>query len=155
MPFNVAGLLLMGLGFLFLLAEVWITSHGLLAVGGMLALVLGSSLLFSGAGPAVQINPVLIRGVAVGLGTFFTLMLRAVVQSRVRRPQPALDRMVGMLGSARTDLRPGGSVLVHGELWSARTAGELIAAGERIQVVALDGMVLDVKRPATMPDVKD
>ena len=153
LPFNVAGLLLMGLGFLFLLAEVWITSNGLLAVGGILALVLGSSLLFSGAGPAFQINPFLIAGVALGLGAFFTLMLRAVVRSRVGDTQPALDRMVGMLGSARTDLCPDGSVLVHGELWSARTAGESIVAGERIQVVALDGMVLDVKRPAPLPDV--
>ncbi len=148
LPFNIAGLLLIGLGFLFLGAEIWITSHGLLAVGGLVSLTLGSFILFSGAGPNFQINPLLILAVVGGLGLFFFLMLGAVIRSRRNTQQPALDRMAGSRGWARTDLRPEGTVLVHGELWSARTSGEPIAAGERIEVLSLDGMTLEVVRPS-------
>ena len=149
LPVNFAGLLLIGLGFLLLIAEIWVTSGGLLAIGGLIALTLGSFILTSGAVPELQINRWLIGGVVGSFALFFFLVIGAIVKSRRERPVTGLDALVGTRGEARTALEPVGTVFLRGELWRAHTEGEPIQPGERVQVTGIQGLELSVTKYST------
>jgi len=153
LPVNIAGLLLIGLAFLLFLLEVLISSHGMLGLGGIIALLFGSFILMSGAPPDLQVHPGLILGVVAFFGTAFFFVSRAVVVSWRRRKASSTAVEVGAEGTARTALNPDGTVLVHGELWRAKASDERIRAGERIVVTAVHGFELEVTplSPATSP----
>ena len=146
LPVNIAGLLLIGLGFLLFLAEVWVTAHGLLSVGGVLSLALGSFLLTSGAAPELQINRWLITGVVGMFSLFAFFIVGAIVRSRRAAETTGLNALVGMQGVARSALELDGTVFVHGELWSAHSDDGAIQPGERVRVTAMEGLQLHVTK---------
>lgn len=148
LPINTAGLLLIALGFLLFLAEVWITNNGMLTVGGVLALGFGSFLLTSGSAPGLRINPGLIIGVVGSFAVFAVFLVNAVVRSRRTPAVSGVQALIGMHGVARTDLDPEGTVLVHGELWRGHIVGDPVPEGERVEVVGQEGMELRVKKSA-------
>ena len=151
LPISIAGLLLMLLAAGFFAAEVFVVSHGALALAGAICFFIGSLMLFDPAGEAYQVSTGVALAFAVALALLFGFAAAKVWQIRRTPPQTGQEELVGQIGRVRTALDPEGYVLVHGELWRARSADGPIAAGEPIVVTGLeDGLVLDV-RPASQP----
>jgi membrane-bound serine protease (ClpP class) len=149
LPVNYAGLLLIMLGFVLLILEVKVVSHGLLGVGGVASLLFGSMMLIDSPLPELQIGLRLILPMVVTLSGL--LLFLATIGLRAQK-QPAVTGESGMLhahGQALTAIDPGGvgRVATHGEIWSAR-ADESIHAGDSVVVVGVNGLTLTVKRAA-------
>src|SRR5215207_2193662 len=152
---GIAGLLLMLLAAGFFAAEVFVVSHGALALAGAICFFIGSLMLFDPAGEAYQVSTGVALAFAVALALLFGFAAAKVWQIRRTPPQTGLEELVGQVGRVRTPLDPEGYVLVHGELWRARSTDGRIAAGEPVVVTGLeDGLVLDV-RPASQPVLAD
>jgi membrane-bound serine protease (ClpP class) len=144
LPVSWAGLLLMLLAVGFFAAEVFITSYGLLALGGAVSFFFGALMLFDPAGDAFQVSVPVAVAVAGTLAAFAAFALTKVMQVRRRPAQTGAEQLVGQLGTARDVLDPFGFVLVNGELWRARTGGTQIAAGSAVRVERVDGLLLEV-----------
>lgn len=145
---NWAGVLLMGLAFLLFIAEVFVTSGGILGAGGVVSFILGALMLWgSTAPPGIYIDRRILYSVAVSVSVFFLFIVQAVVRAHRRRPAVGSVSMVGATGVAKTPINPEGTVLVMGELWHAWSAtGEPIEAQQEIEVVEVQGLKLRVKR---------
>lgn len=143
LPVNVAGVLLILVGFGLFLADIKAATHGVLSAGGVVALVLGGAFLFNMApyGPGVDLWLVLAG--AGGLGALFAFFVSKVVAARRARPYP-MSTLVGSRGVARTGLEPEGTVQVGGVLWGAVSVRGPIAKGQEIEVVAERGLELEV-----------
>jgi membrane-bound serine protease (ClpP class) len=146
-PINWAGVLLIILAIVLFIAEVKITSYGLLTVGGLVAMILGAMMLIDSPVPALQISPWTLVPIVVVFAAFTLALVRLVVQAQLRRPATGMEGLVGRTGEAATDLDPEGWVLVQGERWKAR-AMEPVSKGEPIEVVSGDGLRLQVRKGA-------
>jgi membrane-bound serine protease (ClpP class) len=149
LPVSYAGLLLIMLGFALLILEVKVTSHGLLAVGGIVSLLFGSMMLIDSPLPELQIGLRLILPVTFSLAGILLVLVTLGIQAQ---GTPAVTGESGMLhtpGQALTAIDPGGMgrVSTHGEIWSA-TAAEQIQVGDSVVVVDVKGLLLTV-RPAS------
>ena len=128
LPINVAGLLLMVLAAAFFTAEVWVVSHGALAVAGAVCFFIGSLMLFDPAGDAYQVSTGVALTFAVALALLFGFAAAKVLRVRRTKPQTGQEELVGQQGVVRQPLDPEGYVLVHGELWRARADDDSIAS---------------------------
>ena len=158
LPLNVAGLLLIGLAVVLFLLEFTVTSHGLLAVGGIICFVLGAFTLYTSPGsptaPDVSVATPLVLGMALVTAVFMAIVLTTVV--RVRRRSLAYAGAYGAGGTStvptgsdglvKTSLAPLGVVYAAGEDWSARSgSGREIASGEHVRVIGQEGLTLIVE----------
>ena len=143
LPVNYAGLALLLLGIAFMVAEVWITSHGALAVGGLAAFVVGSVMLLDTDVPQFEIPYALIGGVTAASATFLFLVLGMLVRSRRRPVVSGREELIGAPGEALEDIAGEGWARVHGERWRVRTRAPL-KRGQALRVAAIDGLVLEV-----------
>jgi membrane-bound serine protease (ClpP class) len=145
LPVSYAGVGLILLAIVFFIAEIKVTSFGLLAVGGIISLVLGSVMLFRSAEPALRVSRGLIFTTAfcaAAVVGFLALLAARVQGTKVRT---GVEGLVGERGRAVATLAPAGRVFVHGELWNAESEGGEIAAGAEVEVVAVEGLRLRVK----------
>lgn len=141
---NLAGILLVLLAVVMFLLEIKVPSHGLLSIGGVISLLLGSLMLFRGpAGLGVSLA-VVIPAIVLTAG-FFIFAVAMALKAQRPRPVTGAEGMVGRTGTVIEDLRPHGKVLVRGEVWAA-TGSEEIARGEKVAVVSMDGLHLVVTR---------
>ena len=147
LPFSWYGLLLFLVGIGCFVAELFVTSYGVLFAVGVVCFLLGGSMLFEVpelSDLRVSFWSVLVPAVT-SLSLFMGLVVFAVGRS-FRRPQIAgTGELLGMQGKATTALSPEGKVFLRGEYWNAR-AEEPVAAGERIEVTAVEGLLLRVRR---------
>lgn len=144
LPVNVAGLALILLSLLFFIAEIKVVSHGLLAVGGVIALVLGSLMLFKTADAMVRVSLPLIASLAVFTAAVVGFLLFLAVRAQRVPVATGREGLLHERGTARTPLDPRGKVFVHGELWDA-VAPEPVAAGEAVEIVAVHNLTLEVR----------
>jgi membrane-bound serine protease (ClpP class) len=144
LPVNYAGLLLIGLAFVFFVLEVKAPTHGILTVGGVVSLVLGALVLFNS--PLYRVSTTVIITVALTSATFFAFVVTKAVRIQARQATTGHEGLVGRVGTARTDLNPEGTVYVWGEYWTGIAEGGTIQAGQRIEVVAKEGFHLRVRR---------
>lgn len=142
---NYAGLLLIGLGIILFIAEIKITSYGLLSVGGLIAVVLGALMLFDSTVPYLRISLSVIISSALMIWTFFVFIVGLVIKAQRRKPQTGLENFIGMLCKAVTDIDGQGKVFVHGEYWNARSS-DMLRKGDTAEVSAVSGMELIVKK---------
>ncbi|HVL65939.1 MAG TPA: nodulation protein NfeD [Vicinamibacterales bacterium] len=147
LPVSYAGVLLILLGILLLILEVKVTSFGVLAAGGVVALFFGSLMLIDSPLPELQIGMGLIGGITLSFSAILLFLVRLGVQAQRQRSVTGHEGMIDKVGRALTPIDPGGvgRVQTHGEIWSA-TAAEPIAAGDPVRVVAVDGLRLTVRR---------
>ena len=144
LPVNYAGVLLFILGIVMLVLEVTVTSYGLLAIGGVTAMILGSLFLINQDFPYYQISWSLIFPV-VALAVGFTfLVLRFGIKAIRTQTVTGREGMIGRIGSARTRLTPQGKIVVQGEIWNA-ISSTTVSKGEPIQVTRVDGLTVHVK----------
>ncbi len=145
LPVNYAGVLLIIFALILFIAEIKIVSHGMLAVGGIISMVLGSLLLFESPEPYLRLSWGVIVTTVLATSLFFLVAVTKAVQVHRRKPVTGGEGLVGEAGRAETDLAPEGKVFVRGEYWDA-VSDEPIAAGERIVVVAVEGMRVRVRK---------
>jgi len=139
LPVNIAGALMMLLALILFVADLNANTHGILSVGGVVALVLGMAFLVNTGPVGLGVDP---ATAAVTLA-FFVLFIRKVWQARRAPAFVGADAMVGAIGEAREELAPEGLVFVSGALWKA-VAPEPIHAGSPVRVVGRDGLQLKV-----------
>jgi len=145
LPVNYAGLALLLLGIGFMAAELWVTTHGALAVGGLAAFVLGSIMLLDTDVPQFEIPYTLIAGVTLGSAAFLFLVVGMLLRNRARPVVSGREYLVGAKGEALEDISGEGWARVQGERWRVRADAPL-RAGERLRITAVNGLVLDATR---------
>jgi len=150
LPINYSGLALIGLGLGLLISELFVPSFGILGVGGIVAFVLGSLLLFDTPDSTLAVDRTIVYAAAGTFGGFTVLVSYLVIRSQRRKPSLGSEGLVGEIGDVKQQIAPGssrGKIFVHGEYWNA-VADQTIEVGTRVEVVRVDGMCLTV-RPQT------
>jgi membrane-bound serine protease (ClpP class) len=149
LPINYSGLALVGLGLALLISELFLPSFGVLGVGGIVAFVLGSLLLFDTPESNLTVDPTIVYAAAGTFGSFTVLVSYLVVRAQRRKPALGREGLIGEIGEVRQRVEAaGGKVFVHGEYWNA-AADEPLDVGERVEVVHVNGMRLTVRRAAS------
>ncbi len=145
LPINYAGVLLILLAMVLFILEIKVASYGMLTVGGIISLALGSLMLIDSSEPYMQVSRVVIFATVTVCSGFFVFCLYYVMRTQKTRFQSGSEGMVGEEGRAVTAVHDGGQVFVHGEYWDA-FAAEPIAAGATIVIVRIvNGMRLEVR----------
>jgi membrane-bound serine protease (ClpP class) len=144
LPVDYAGMLLFVLGIVFFVLEASVTSYGLLAIGGVISMLIGSVMLIKSDAEFFQISWTVILPVVTLASAFTLLVIGTGLNALRRRPATGREEMVGLVGIARTALAPEGQLAVRGELWEA-VSEQPVSAGEQVEVTAVDGLRLRVK----------
>jgi membrane-bound serine protease (ClpP class) len=144
LPVNYAGMLLFLLGIVFFVLEASVTSYGLLAIGGVVAMLIGSLMLIKSDAEFFQISWAVILPVVTLASAFTLLVIGTGLNALRRRPATGREEMVGLVGTATTALAPEGQLAVRGELWEA-VSEQPVSAGDQVEVTAVDGLRLHVK----------
>lgn len=151
LPLNWGGIALIVLALIFFALDIKVSGFAL-SVGGAVALVLGSLILFSPLSPPsptlprLRVNPWLIAGVTAGTAALFLFALSAGFRAQRLRVPVGVQTLVGAEGIVQVDLNPSGIVLAGSESWSAMAEDAPIRAGERVVVIGVDGVRLIVRR---------
>jgi len=144
LPVSYAGLGLIVLGLLLMVAEAFAPSFGALGIGGAVAFVVGSVILMDTDAPGFGIDMGLIAAVAVFTLLVFVMLIGVLVRSRRTPVTAGKEALTDALGEARESFSDKGSVMVQGEIWQAR-ARRAVEKGQRVRVVGRDGMILEVQ----------
>jgi membrane-bound serine protease (ClpP class) len=147
LPINYAGLLLILLSVVLFLAEVKVASHGLLAAGGIVSMILGSLMLIKRSEPFMRISLSAILLTTAATSAFFIFLAMMGLKAQRQKTTTGMEGLIGQVGTARTPLRPEGRVFIGGELWSAR-CDDGAEAGEQVRVLEVRGLTLVVAREA-------
>lgn len=143
---NWAGVLLMGFAFLLFLIDLYVPTHGVLTLGGIISFALGSLLLLqSPANPAFQLSRSVVIAVTGTVAAVFLLLIYLVARAHARRPKTGREALIGARAVVRRALEPEGLVFVEGELWRARSLSGSIPAGQLVRIVGMEGLVLLVE----------
>jgi membrane-bound serine protease (ClpP class) len=146
LPINYAGLLLILFGVVLLVAEIKVVSHGVLTIGAIISMLLGSMMLFDAPETDLRVSWwVVIPTVATTAGVF-AFAVAAGVRALRSRPSTGEASLVGQAGIARSALAPDGQIMIQGELWRAVAEDGTVAEGERVKVIAVEGLTLKVTR---------
>lgn len=146
LPVNWAGLALMALALVLFLLEIKVPSHGALTIGGVVALTLGSLMLFDSPDPLLRVSlKVIIPAVVVTSGFFFFLVGK-VAQAHRARVTTGREGLVGAEGIVRKWADGQGTILLRGELWKAESQSALVS-GQEVTVTETDGLTLTVTPP--------
>jgi membrane-bound serine protease (ClpP class) len=143
LPVNYAGLALILLGIGFMIAEVFFPAFGSLGIGGLIAFIIGSVILFDTDIPGFGIPLALIGGFAAASAAFLMLVMGVVLRARERPVVSGREELLGAPGEVLEDFEREGWARVHSEMWRVRAAMPL-KAGQRVRVAAIDGLKLDV-----------
>jgi membrane-bound serine protease (ClpP class) len=108
-------------------------------------MILGAMMLVDSPLPELRVDPWKLAPVILAFAAFTTLLVRLVVQAQRRRAQTGAEGLVGLRGTAETDVDPEGWVIVQGERWRARAA-ERVARGEGIEVLSMEGLQLRIRK---------
>ena len=145
LPVNIAGILLVALAFGLFVAEVFTTSFGLFTAGGIVALILGSLIMFKG-GPLFQVNPWLSGGMAVCVGGALAFIISRVVAVHRRQASTGWEELIGKSALVKATLEPEGIVLFKGERWTAISEEGPVEPGEEVIINKVDSLKLYVSK---------
>ncbi|WP_333653586.1 NfeD family protein [Dissulfurispira sp.] len=145
LPVNYAGLLLIIIGLILFILEVKVASYGMLTIGGIVSMVLGSLMLFESPLPFLKLSLSVIIPAVIVTALFFVLTFRLAYKAYKRKPVTGAEGLIGLEGIAKTDITPGGGmVVVHGEFWSAYS-DNVIQKEERVVVEDVKGLRVKVR----------
>jgi membrane-bound serine protease (ClpP class) len=134
LPINYVGLILILLSIAMFILDIKVQSYGILSIGGVVAMVIGSIMLIDAPIPELRPSLKFIIPFAVGISLIFIFLVVLAVKAHARRAVTGSEGLMGKIGTARTALRPEGKVFVHGELWNAEVDQE-IPEGTKVKVV--------------------
>ena len=144
LPINYAGVILILLALALFVLEAKAATHGVLAAGGVVSMVVGSLILIDSPWPGARIRLATTLSVTLPLAVITILLVRAALAAKRKKAVTGEAGMIDSIGVARTDLQPQGKVMVRGELWDAR-AKVSVPAGARVRVTLVDGLTLEVE----------
>ena len=150
LPINLGGILLVGFAFLLFVADIKAPTHGVLTVGGLFSLLLGSAFLLNTGAVDIGIDWRLIVAATAAVGLGFLFVVRKAIQARSNLAAGSGMKLVGAIGEARGALSPSGQVFVAGATWPAVSASGPIASGQSVRVIAQEGEALRVE-PTKQP----
>ena len=145
LPVNLVGVALLILAAILFVAEIFVISGGILAIGGVAAMILGGVLLFDAPGGVLRVDWSVIILTSLATLAFFAFVIRAVARARRQTSSGGLEAMIGAQGRVRQAIDPVGQVMVHGELWRAQ-ADSTIGVGSAVTVKAVEGLMLTVEQ---------
>ncbi len=145
LPVNYAGLLLIFLAIVLFILEIKVTSYGMLTIGGLVSMTIGSIMLFDSPLPFFQLSLKVILPAVILTTLFFSLTVYLAVKAYKRKPVTGAEGLIGLKGEARTDVHHKGQVFVHGELWQA-WSDEPVKTGEIIIVERVVNLKLKVRK---------
>ena len=145
LPVNYAGLLLIVLAIALFFAETQVSGFGIFALGGTVALLMGSLMLVRSPVPWMRISLKVILPTVGFTVFFFLVVVQRVVNTYRRKPTTGMEGIVGETGRAMEDLDPEGRVFIHGEIWNARSP-EGAVKGDAVRVVSAEGMEIEVRK---------
>jgi len=151
LPVNYAGILLIVLAIGLFIGEVLTTTFGLFTAGGVISLVAGSLMLFKGAAPEFQINPWLIAGVCIVITAALAFLVQRAVSAHRKQAVTGREELVGKTALVKVALNPEGTVFYKGENWTAISESGKIAAGEKVVIKRIDGLLLYVVKQPKEP----
>lgn len=143
LPLSWVGVSLLLLGLTLFVLEAHFASHGVLGIGGTVALILGALMLIDGP-PEMKIHLVTALSVSIPFALITMFLLSLAVRARRNKSMMGGEGLLNEIGEARTALSPAGKVFVHGEYWDAVSTTPVDPGGE-VRVVAIDGMKLKVE----------
>lgn len=144
MPINYAGVALILMSLVLFGLEATLTSHGILAAGGVISMLIGSMILINSPWPGARIRLSTSLAVTLPLAVITVLLVRFAWAAKKRKAVTGEEGLINSIGITRTDLEPRGKVFVHGELWEAR-AEQNVPAGKRVRVLKIEGLTLLVE----------
>ena len=135
----------------FFIAELFIVSHGALTAGGLVALALGGYMLVDVSNPrfwgvALRVSTPVIGITVAFFGGFISLAIWKAIQAHRRKVVTGAEGLIGRVGLAKSALNPEGVVFLDGSLWNAESVDGKVEAGAKVEVVAVEGLRLKVKR---------
>jgi len=143
LPLSWVGVSLLLLGCTLFVLEAHFASHGVLGIGGTVALILGALMLVNGP-PEMRIHLVTALSVSIPFALITMFLLSLAIRARRNKSLMGGEGVLNEIGEARTALAPAGKIFVHGEYWDAVSSAPVEAGGE-VRVVAVDGMRLRVE----------
>jgi membrane-bound serine protease (ClpP class) len=147
LPVNYAGLALIVFGVVLLLLEIKVVSHGMLAIGGIVALLVGSLMLIRpGSGMEVMriSRTLIISTVAITAG-FFLFVIGMGIRAQRRKPVTGSEAMKGEIAFTLDELNPSGRVKIKGEIWNATSVSGVIVVDEQVRVKEVKNLTLYVE----------
>jgi membrane-bound serine protease (ClpP class) len=155
LPVNYAGLLLIVFGLILLALEIKVTSYGLLTVGGMLSLVLGSMIMMDSPQPELRLSLRVVMPVVIGFTGIAMFLVRLGLAAQRAHPVTGDAGMLGERGHVVALIEPGkpGRIVTHGEIWRAN-ADHLIEEGAEVRVIGVEGLTLAVRRETSGNDTR-
>jgi membrane-bound serine protease (ClpP class) len=145
LPVSFAGLALILFAIILFIAEIKVVSHGLLAVGGVISLFLGSLMLIESPAEYMRISLTVIIPAVLVSAAFFIFAVTMAIRARLAKPTTGIEGLIGETGIVTTDISPEGKVSIHGEFWNA-VSDQNIEEGEKVQVIGVDNLKLKVKK---------
>jgi membrane-bound serine protease (ClpP class) len=146
LPVNYAGIILMIAAFILFVLDLKMPTHGILTFGGIVALTIGSLVLFKGGETFLQLSKALVATTVITTTGLLAFILPMIIKSQKRKASSGVESLISATGEAKTDLTPKGIVHVSGEDWYAESLEGIIKSGEKIKVVSVDGLVLKIKK---------
>ncbi|MCJ7746150.1 MAG: nodulation protein NfeD [Desulfobacterales bacterium] len=145
LPVNYAGLALIFFAIILFIAEIKVVSHGLLAIGGVISLFLGSIMLFHTPTEYMRISMSVIIPAVLVSAAFFIFAVTKAINARLKKPTTGMEGLIGEVGIASTPVSPEGKVSIHGEFWNV-VSDQPIERGEKVQVIGVENLKLKVKK---------
>ena len=145
LPINYAGILLIVLAIILFIVEVKVTSFGLLTIGGIVSMLLGSLMLFESPVPYLRVSWAVLIPVVLGTSALFILSATLAFRAYLSKPTTGMEGLVGEIGTAKTEILQEGKVFIHGEYWNA-CSDEVIPEGEKVRVLKVYGLRMKVER---------
>lgn len=145
LPINYAGILLIILSVILFILEIKVTSFGMLTVGGIITLTLGSLMLFDSPLPFLRVSFSVLIPVVVITSLCFILVISLAIRAYTKKPTTGKEGLVGAIGITKSPIDPSGKVFIHGEYWDA-VSDEAIPAETRVQVTEVNNIEIKVKK---------
>jgi len=145
LPVSFAGLALILFAIILFIAEIKVVSHGLLAVGGVISLLLGSLMLIESPAEYMRVSLTVIIPAVLVSAAFFGFAVTMAVKARLSKPTTGMEGLIGETGIATTGISPEGKVSIHGEFWNV-ISDQNIERGEKVQVFGVANLKLKVKK---------
>jgi membrane-bound serine protease (ClpP class) len=144
LPVNYAGILLIIFAVILFIAEVKVVSHGVLTMGGVVSLVLGSIMLFESPDPALRVSWSVLIPTVVIVSLFFIGVISIAVRSQMRRVVTGGEGMIGVVGESASAVFGRGKVIIRGEYWDAYSKAPIVQ-GRPVKVVRVNGLKIEVE----------
>jgi membrane-bound serine protease (ClpP class) len=145
LPISWLGVSLMLLAAIFFALEMKFTSHGVLGIGGAVALVLGCLLLIDSPLPELRIRPLTVFAVTLPFALITAFLVTIAARARRNKRTAGPESVLGEIGVSVEDLAPAGRIFTHGEYWFA-SASRPVRAGEKVKVISIKGLELTVDK---------